>query len=126
MNAFTQYIAPDRGQSARALILMDSAGLDDWLKGLPARARTAATAQRFLGLSGEVAILPGDGADDWSVAVGVEDRGSPGVWSLAKAAETLPEGHYRLDTPPGPALHGWLLAQHRFDRYRRPDSPVSQ
>jgi leucyl aminopeptidase len=40
-------------------------------------------------------------------------------WCLAKLAESLPEGTYRLaDGEPGPAALGWLLGQHRFQDYR--------
>ncbi len=40
-------------------------------------------------------------------------------WCLAKLAESLPEGAYKLaQGEPGPATLGWLLAQHRFDAYR--------
>jgi leucyl aminopeptidase len=40
-------------------------------------------------------------------------------WCLAKAAESLPEGSYRVaGRGPGPAVLGWLLGQYRFDRYR--------
>jgi leucyl aminopeptidase len=40
-------------------------------------------------------------------------------WCLARLAEALPEGAYRLaDGNPGAAALGWLLAQHRFDTYR--------
>jgi leucyl aminopeptidase len=36
----------------------------------------------------------------------------------------LPEGTYKLaDCPPGKAALGWLLAQHRFDRYRSNEEP---
>ena len=49
----------------------------------------------------------------------VADAAKLSPWCLAKLAETLPEGHYRLaDGAPGPAAFGWLVAQHRFDRYK--------
>ncbi|HET6943594.1 MAG TPA: leucyl aminopeptidase family protein, partial [Sphingomicrobium sp.] len=46
-------------------------------------------------------------------------------WCLAKLAESLPEGTYRLaEGEPGQAALGWLLAQHRFDTYRtKKDEP---
>ena len=124
MTALASLLQPDRGQSARIIALVDKAGFDDWLKAAPPRAKAAAAAQRFAGKPGEIAILPGDGAEDWSVAAGVEQAEALGPWCLAKAAETLPEGTYRLDGSPGGALLGWLLAQHRFDRYRKPDAPT--
>ncbi|HEV2569331.1 leucyl aminopeptidase family protein [Sphingomonas sp.] len=122
MNSFSELLQPDRGQPARSLNLVDAEGFDEWLKGLPPRARSAATAQRFAGKAGELAILSGDDPEDWSAAVGVEQSGTLGPWSLAKAAEALPEGSYRLDGTPGQALLGWLLAQHRFERYRKSEA----
>ncbi len=50
-----------------------------------------------------------------------EPENSP--WRIASLAETLPEGTYRLASgEPGAAMLGWLLAQHRFERYRKADS----
>ncbi|WP_157032766.1 leucyl aminopeptidase family protein [Sphingomonas changbaiensis] len=119
MNALASLVQPDRGQSAHAIVPVDKQGLEDWLKSLPPRAKTAAAAQRFAAKPGELAVLPGDGAEDWSVAVGVEKADALGPWCLAKAAESLPEGSYRLEGSPSGALLGWLLAQHRFDRYKK-------
>ncbi len=77
-------------------------------------------AQRFRAKGYELAILPGAGPDDWSAALGVADVADLSPWCLAKAAEKLPEGEYRVaDGRPGPAALGWLLAQHRFTRYRQ-------
>ena len=51
--------------------------------------------------------------------VAVKDCAALSPWCLAGAAARLPEGSYRLaDGSPGPAALGWLLAQHRFDRFR--------
>ena len=122
MTAFADLVQPDRGQPARQLQAVDKTGHEEWLKALPPRAKAAAAAQRFAGKAGEMVILPGDNPDDWSVAVGVDSSKALGPWCLAKAAEALPEGTYRLDgCSGGPAILGWLLAQHRFDRYRKPD-----
>lgn len=117
MTDFASLIAADRGQAARTLTLVAKAGFADWLKGQPPRARAAVEAARFEGKADTLAILPGDGVEEWSVAVGVDATSGP--WTLATAATKLPEGTYRLaDGAPGDATLGWLLAQHRFDRYR--------
>jgi len=117
MTDFASLIAADRGQSARSLSLVTKADLADWLKSQPARARAAVDAARFEAKADTLAILPGDGPEDWSVAIGVDAAGGP--WTLASAAAKLPEGTYRLaDGAPGDGALGWLLAQHRFDRYR--------
>jgi len=123
MTDFASLIAADRGQAARFLILVAKADFAAWLKGQPARARAAIEAARFDGKADTLAILPGDAAEDWSVAVGVDPAGGP--WTLANAAAKLPEGTYRLaEGAPGDAALGWLLAQHRFDRYR--EKPEAQ
>jgi leucyl aminopeptidase len=124
VNSFDGLLLPDRGQPARNLLLVDKGGLEGWLKSLPPRAKAAVAAQRFAGKPGEIAILPGDAAEDWSVALGIENSGTLGPWCLARAAEALPEGSYRLEPVVGPALLGWLLAQHRFDRYRKAEAPA--
>ena len=49
----------------------------------------------------------------------VANVGELSPWCLAKLGEALPEGTYRLaEGDPGPAVLGWLLGQHRFDRYK--------
>jgi leucyl aminopeptidase len=117
MTDFTSLIAADRGQPARSLALVAKADFADWLKGQPPRVRAAVEAARFEAKAETLAILPGDEADAWSVAIGVDSAGGP--WMLASAASKLPEGSYRLaEGAPGDAALGWLLAQHRFDRYR--------
>jgi leucyl aminopeptidase len=57
------------------------------------------------------------------MALGLGSAEAPDRWSLAAAAAALAEGTYRLSVPhiPASALHGWLMAQHRFTRYRTPD-----
>ncbi len=123
MTDFASLIAAERGQSARSLSLVHKAGFADWLKSQPPRARAAIEATRFEAKPDTLAILPGDGAEDWSAAIGVDPAGGP--WSLANAAARLPEGSYRLaEGTPGDGALGWLLAQHRFDRYR--EKPEAQ
>src|SRR5205085_2763947 len=57
---------------------------------------------------------------DWAAVLGVANVGELSPWCLAKAAESLPEGSYRVaGRGPGPAVLGWLLGQYRFDRYRK-------
>ncbi len=117
MTDFASLIAADRGQAARGLTLVTRIGFQDWLAGQPPRARSAVEAAKFEGKADTFVILPGDAPDDWSVAIGTAESGGP--WTLAAAAGKLPDGTYRLDTgSPGDAALGWLLAQHRFDRYR--------
>ena len=122
MTDFASLIVADRGQPACSLQLVAKAGFTDWLKTQPPRARTAIEAARFEAKPDTLAILPSDEAEAWSVAIGVDAAGGP--WTLAHAAAKLPEGNYRLaDGAPGDAALGWLLAQHRFDRYREKPEP---
>ena len=110
-------IQPDRGQDAVSLHLVDKTTVEGWLKELTAGQRASVAAQRFEGGGFETAIVP-DG-DGWFAVAGVADVHSLSSWCLAKLAEVLPGGNYRLATgEPGKALHGWVTAQYRFDRYR--------
>jgi leucyl aminopeptidase len=112
-------LQPDRGEPATALHLVDKKIHEAWLKAQPARIRRAAEAQGFKGEGFQLAILPGE-RDEWSAVLGVANVEELSPWCLAKAAESLPEGSYRVaGRGPGPAMLGWLLGQYRFDRYRR-------
>jgi leucyl aminopeptidase len=119
MTDLSALLQPDKGQPATSLILMDKKGLEDWLKGRPERVRQAVLAQGFKAEGYQFAILPGEKAE-WSALLGVADADKLGPWCLAKAAETLPEGTYRVEgAAPGPAALGWLLGQYSFDRYKK-------
>jgi leucyl aminopeptidase len=62
-------------------------------------------------------LLPRGG--DFEVVSAVKNVGELSPWCLAKLAESLPEGAYKLAAgDPGKAALGWLLGQHRFDRFR--------
>src|SRR4051794_29559134 len=121
MPDLSSLLQPDKGEPAILLRLVDKTGFQAWLKGQPARVRQAATAQGFRAEGYQLAILPGERADDWSAALGVANVDELSPWCLAKAAESLPEGRYRVEGhPPGPAALGWLLGQYGFDRYKAP------
>jgi leucyl aminopeptidase len=52
------------------------------------------------------------------VVAGVVDAAKLGVWNLAKAADSLPKGTYRLvDADAGDAMLGWMLGQYSYDEY---------
>ncbi len=125
MTDFASLLLPDRGQPAHLIQTVRHKDIDGWLADQPERARAVAVAARFRGKPGEFAILPGAKAEEWSAVAGIPDRTGP--WDLATAAARLPEGHYRLaEGDPGAAALGWLLAHHRFDRYRREPEPIPQ
>jgi len=122
MTDFAAVLQADRGQPARTIDVIDARGFDAWFSAQPARARAAAAAQKLKPTGYASALLPGDDAEDWSVVTVVADVNKLSSWCLAKLAETLPEGSYRLASgSPGPAALGWLLAQYKFDRYRTDD-----
>jgi leucyl aminopeptidase len=111
-------VQPDRGQVAVAIHLVDKACFDGWLGKLTTAQRSALAGAKFKGEAGAQAIIP-DG-DGWAVAAGVADVAVLGSWCLARLAETLPAGTYRLATAgkARAAFIGWALGQYRFDRYR--------
>ncbi|MEG3165635.1 leucyl aminopeptidase family protein [Sphingomonas sp. PB2P19] len=114
MTDFSTLLQPDRGQAATAITLVDPAALDGWLLAQPPAVRAAVAGQRFAAKPGTSAILAT--ADGWHVVAAI----GAGPWALAKLAETLPEGIYRLQDAEPPLL-GWLLGQYRFERYRKAD-----
>ena len=119
MSDLTALLQPDKGQHATPLHLVDKKGFDPWLKAQPTRVRQAVSAQGFRGEGYQLAILPGEQAQ-WSAVLGVAKVDELGPWCLAKAAETLPEGGYRVaGSGSGPAALGWLLGQYRFERYKK-------
>src|SRR3954470_9138295 len=110
MAALSFLLQPDKGEPATLPRLVDKKGFEPWLKGQPARVRQAATAQGFKAEGYQLAILPGERADDWSAALGVANVDELSPWWLAKAAEGLAEGRYRVEgRSAGPAALGWLL-----------------
>ncbi len=112
-----ELIQPDRGQAATAVHLVNKDGFAAFAKGLSAQQRAALAGQKFTGAGYQVGIVP-DG-DGWFAVGGVKNPAELSSWCLAKLAEELPAGSYRLaEREPGPALHGWQTAQYRFTRYR--------
>jgi len=122
MSDLNALIQPDRGQKAIAIHLVDKPGLEAFVKSLSAPQRAALAAQKFEAEGYSHAILP-DG-DSWFVVSGVANVNSLSSWCMAKLAEVLPPGTYRREgAEPGPALHGWVTGQYRFDRYRKDPAP---
>jgi leucyl aminopeptidase len=122
MTDFTFLLQPDRGQPARDIHVVHPDRYEAWAAEQTPRVRAALAAHRVAGKPGNRAVLPGDAADDWSMLlVCNEELDSP--WRIASLGDGLPEGTYRLagNAPVGAAGLGWLLAQHRFARYRKAD-----
>ena len=120
MTEFADLLKADNGQPARSIQLIEAAELDAWFTTQPERVRALISAQKFHAKPNEYAIVPGEGQSDWSVVAGVAKRDALGSWCLARLAESLPEGSYRLtEGSTGAAALGWLTAQYRFERYRK-------
>ncbi len=119
-------IQPDRGQQAIAIHLVNKDGLGEFAKGLSAQQRAALAGQKFTGGGYQVGIVP-DGAGDsggWFAVGGVKNPAALSSWCLAKLADELPAGTYRIaQGEPGAALHGWQTAQYKFTRYREEKEP---
>jgi leucyl aminopeptidase len=121
----SRLLRPDTGQAAHMIQLVQKSMFDAWFISLSDRDRSAISVARFKAAAGEVVILHGDKADEWSVVVGAAEN--LGLWDLACAVAKLPEGLYRLaEGTPGIAALGWLLAHTRFDRYLPKADPVPQ
>ena len=128
MTDFTALIRPDRGEPASLVHLVDKASFGEWLKTRPAADRALLEAHRFDGKSGyQFALLPRDG-DAFDVVTTVADAKNLSPWCLARLGEALPEGRYRLADGGdlGPAALGWLLAQHRYERYKSNPDPRTE
>lgn len=121
MNAKTDLIQPDRGQDAVTIHLVTQSGYDGYSKALKAGQRASLAGQKFDGSAFQVGIVP-DG-ENWFALGGVANPESLSSYCLAKLAEDLPAGTYRLaDGDPQAAMHGWVTAQHRFERYKKDDT----
>ena len=94
MTDFTPLLTADRGQSARAIHLVDKQGFEAWLKSRPAEDRSLLEAQRFDGKTEfAFALLPRGG--EFEVVSAVKNVATLSPWCLARLAESLPEGTYR-------------------------------
>jgi leucyl aminopeptidase len=102
------------------LVLVTADGFETWLREQGERARALVAAQGFRAAADTLIILPGEAPGDWSAVAGF----ASGSWGLAAAAAKLPAGRYRIADSIGPAGLGWLLAQHRFTRYRKADGDI--
>jgi leucyl aminopeptidase len=120
MTDFSSLLQPDRGGPAHPIHLVDKGSFADWLKRQSAARRALLEAARYEGKTGfEFAILPASQGHEWEVVSTVANVKGLSPWCIAKLAEVLPEGTYRLaEGDPGPAMLGWLLGQHRFTAYK--------
>ncbi|MEP7316670.1 MAG: leucyl aminopeptidase family protein, partial [Sphingomicrobium sp.] len=120
MSDMTNLLKPDRGEPARTIHVIDAKTYDDWAKGQPQARRDMLGAVKFDGKTVfQFAILQGKAGEDFEVVTCVGDAGTLGPWCLANLGAALPAGNYRLSgAEPGLSTLGWMLAQHRFGRYK--------
>src|SRR5438105_11113753 len=118
MTDFASLLIADRGQKARLIHLVDKASFPGWVKKRPAEDRALLEALRFDGKTGfAFALLPRGG--EFEVMGAVRNAAELSPWCLARLAERLPDGTYKLaQGQPGKAALGWLLGQHLFKVYR--------
>lgn len=119
MTDFAALLQPDRGQSARTVYLVDKQSVAEWRNAQSAERGSLIDAARFDGKTAhQFLILPGED-DGFDVVSAVADIANRTPWCLARLAEVLPEGTYRLaHGQVGLAALGWMLGQHRFSRYK--------
>ncbi len=125
MTDFGALLRADRGEPAHIIHLVDRAGFGAWRKRQAAGHGDLLDALCFDGKTvSQFAILPAE-RSAFAVVASVADVAHLTPWCLARLGEALPAGNYRLASgAPGAATLGWLLAQHRFDRYRTSDEPT--
>ena len=123
MTDFDALLTAERGQKARLIHLVDKDSFANWAKKRPADDRALLEAMRFDGKSGfAFALLPR--GSEFEVVSTVKDAAALSPWCLAKLAESLPEGVYKLaEGEPGKATLGWLLGQHELKEYLSKDAP---
>ncbi|MCU0912920.1 MAG: leucyl aminopeptidase family protein [Rhodobacteraceae bacterium] len=121
--------APDDAQALPLHVVAADAAAD-WVAAQAPAHRAWLTAQGFSGKLGLLAVLPGTDGRPEAAAFGWGDAAARarGRFHLAKAAEGLPEGAWRIEGAMAPdeaeeAALGWLLSAYRFDRYRRQSAP---
>ena len=120
MTDFAALLQPDRGEPARLIHVVDKDNFSVWAKKQSTARQSMLEAIRFDPKSAfQFAILQGKKDGEFDVVTCVEQAGDLGPWCLARLGQSLPAGKYRIDAgQPGLAALGWLLSQHRFDRYK--------
>ena len=120
MTDFKALLLPDRGEPARLIHVVDKDNFSVWAKKQsPARQSMLEAIQFDAKSAFQFAILQGGKDGDFDVVTCVDKAGDLAPWCLARLGQSLPAGKYRIDAgEPGLAALGWLLSQHRFDRYK--------
>ena len=129
MTDFAALLQPDRSEPARLIHVVDKDNFSVWAKKQSPARQTMLQAIRFDAKSAfQFAILQGKKDGEFDVVTCVDKANELAPWCLARLGQSLPAGKYRIDAgEPGLAALGWLLSQHRFDRYKSsPDESTGQ
>ena len=120
MTDFSALLQPDCGEPARLIHVVDKDNFSVWAEKQSSARQSMLEAIRFDAKSAfQFAILQGKKDGEFDVVTCVDKAGDLAPWCLARLGQSLPAGKYRIDQgEPGLAALGWLLSQHRFDRYR--------
>ena len=120
MTDFSALLQPDRGEPARLIHVVDKDNFSVWAKKQSPARQTMLEAIRFDAKSAfQFAILQGKKDGEFDVVTCVDKADDLAPWCLARLGQSLPAGKYRIDEgQPGLAALGWMLSQHRFDRYK--------
>ncbi len=120
MTDFSALLQADRGEPARLIHVVDKDNFSVWAKKQTPARQTMLQAIRFDAKSAfQFAILQGKKDGEFDVVTCVDKANELAPWCLARLGQSLPAGRYRIDAgEPGLAVLGWLLSQHRFDRYK--------
>ena len=122
----------DPTAQARILTVIAPESLAAHLATLPDQARNWLAATGFKADLGEIQLLPGaTGVESAVIGLGSANARARLRFGLVKALNTLPQGAWRLEgdltaAQKDEAALGWLLAQYRFDRYRKQTPPLAQ
>ncbi len=118
---------------ALPLFVVPADEVDAWSATRPQHQQNWLKARAFAGKLGDLIVLPApDGTPEAAVfGWGDTKARARGRFHLARAAEALPEGAWRIERPLDPAeaeeaALGWLLAGYRFDQYRKQAAPLAR
>ena len=120
MTNLAALLQPDRGQPARLIHVVDKDNFSVWAKKQSVARQSMLEAIRFDAKSVfQFALLQGKKDGEFDVVTCVDKAGELAPWCLARLGQSLPAGKYRIDAgQPGLAALGWMLSQHRFERYK--------
>ncbi len=112
--------------------VVDADGLEEALSGLPGQSRAWAQTQGFTAALGQVVTLPdkAGGIAQVLVGYGKAAQRARGRFHMGAVAKKLPKGTYEIASGlEGAALEeaalAWLLAGYKYDRYRKPSTPIA-